>query len=136
MYPVLPLEFVVIGTAVSLQGSAKSRAAWQAIVRSAAVKARGVENWALDSDLAITLFYFPQGEMQGDLDNVVKPILDGLRQCVFIDDSQIERIVAQRFQPEVFSVFQNPTPALVEAMSADGSALYVKVSDDLFEEIR
>lgn len=74
--------------------------------------------------------------MQGDLDNVVKPILDGLRQCVFIDDSQIERIVAQRFQPEVFSVFQNPTPALVEAMSAYGSALYVEVSDDLFEEIR
>lgn len=136
MYPPLPLEFVVYGTAVSLQGSAKSRAEWQGIVRAAAENARGAENWALDSDLAITLFYFPEGAMQGDLDNVVKPILDGLCQCVFIDDSQIERIVAQRFQPDAFSVFQNPTPALVEAMGADGPALYVKVSDDLFEEIR
>lgn len=135
MYPALPLEFVIHGTAVSLQGSSSSRAAWKQLVHETAQEARGPDLWAFDTPLAITLYYFPEGEMQGDIDNIVKPILDGLTKCIFLDDHQIERIVIQKFEPDNIFPFGEPSPALVEAMGAQGAATYVKVSDDPHGEL-
>jgi len=72
--------------------------------------------------------------MRGDLDNVIKPILDGLSRCVYVDDRQIERIVVQKFEPKSVCVLE-PSAALLDAMGADRAANYVKVSDDLHEEL-
>lgn len=135
VYPDLPLEFVIHGTAVSLQSSGHTRAAWKQRVHETAREARGAGLWAFDTPLAITLYYFPEGEMQGDLDNIVKPILDGLSQCIFIDDHLIERIVVQKFEPNNVFPFGDPSPALVEAIGAQGAATYVKVTDDPHGEL-
>jgi Holliday junction resolvase RusA-like endonuclease len=106
MYPDLPLEFVIFGTAISLQGSAAAKANWVGHVRESARKARGGDGWALEVPLAVTLYFFPLGEMRGDLDNVIKPILDGLSRCVYVDDRQIERIVVQKFEPKSVCVLE------------------------------
>jgi len=74
--------------------------------------------------------------MQGDIDNIVKPILDGLSKCIFVDDHQIERIVVQKFEPDKVFAFVNPSPALSEALGAERAALYIKVSGDAYEELR
>ena len=135
MYPELPLEFVIHGIAVSLQGSASARAQWIEHVRETARQARGVERWALGARLAVTLFYFPAVEMQGDLDNIVKPILDGMSRCLFLDDRQIERIVIQRFEPAHLFAFEQPSVALAQAMGAGQAALYVRITGDLHEDL-
>jgi crossover junction endodeoxyribonuclease RusA len=136
VFPNLPLEFVIFGTAISLQASAPTKSAWKNHVRETARLARGLDVWALVDGLAVTLYYFPEGEMQGDIDNIVKPILDGLSQCIFVDDHQIQRIVVQKFEPGKIFAFANPSRALSEALGTESAALYVKVSDDIHGELR
>ena len=46
----------------------------------------------------MTLFYFPEERMQGDVDNVVKLVLDALSRHIYVDDAQVERIVVQKIR--------------------------------------
>ena len=80
--------------------------------------------------MAITLFYFPDSEMQGDVDNIVKPILDALCKHVYQDDRQIERIWVQKFEPEAGFRFSNPSAVLSQAIAGEKPLLFVRVSDD------
>ena len=76
MIPDLPIEFVVRGTAISSQGSPKTIETWKETVKAVGRAAVPAEAWALTERVAVTIFYFPEGQMQGDVDNIVKPILD------------------------------------------------------------
>lgn len=65
----------------------KEEAAWIA-------KAAGAT--LLDGDVSITLRVFRPAK-RGDLDNSIKVILDSLQGIVYANDSQIVRIVAERY---------------------------------------
>jgi Holliday junction resolvase RusA-like endonuclease len=43
-------------------------------------------HFATANPLAITIFYFPREQMEGDLDNIVKPILDALEKHIYMND--------------------------------------------------
>jgi hypothetical protein len=134
--PELPLEIVVRGIPVSLQASTRSRRAWRDTIRFAAEGVIPGGSWALTDRLAVTIFYFAEGQMLGDIDNIVKPILDAMIPNVYVDDSLIDRVVVQRFAPsDVFS-FTDPTPALTEAIVEDGPAVYIRITDDLHEDLQ
>ncbi|MGX7705508.1 RusA family crossover junction endodeoxyribonuclease [Methylobacterium sp. Gmos1] len=127
-----PLEFVILATPRSLQSSNTAREAWKSKVGDAARSriARSREFTFLDRrPLSVTIFYFPPAPMQGDVDNIVKPILDGLRNIAYPDDQVIERVVVQKFEPGVFAEFGSLTHALQEAVAADPPVLYVIVND-------
>jgi crossover junction endodeoxyribonuclease RusA len=132
--PDLPLEFLVHGAAVSLHASSRSRAAWKATV-AAAARAALKGAWALTGRVSITIYYFPKRRRLGDVDNIVKPLLDGMSACIYIDDSQVERIVVQKFEPEYRFPFATPTLALSAAVDAPTSVVYVRVTDDPFEDL-
>jgi hypothetical protein len=72
--PDLPIEFIVEGTAISLQASGQTKAAWKETVKVAGEVAIPGGSWALTERVAITIYYFPEGAMTGDIDNIVKPI--------------------------------------------------------------
>lgn len=74
--------------------------------------------------------------MQGDVDNIVKLILDGMCRHVFVDDRQVERIVIQKFEPGSIFSFSNPTDLLIEAINGQKPVLYIRVSNDPFEDLR
>ena len=74
--------------------------------------------------------------MQGDVDNIVKLVLDGLSNCVFIDDRQIERVVVQKFEPDKIFAFADPSTILLQALNAEHARLYVKITDDIHGELR
>lgn len=133
--PDLPLEFVVRGTAISQQGTSSTREAWKESVRTAARSALPAGAWLLDRPLAVTIFIFPATTMQGDIDNRIKPILDAMVRCVYRDDRLIERLVVQRFEPDSEFAFRSPTAALATAVDAQAPAVYVRVSDDPYEEL-
>ena len=57
-------------------------------------------HFASEGLISVTLFYFPAAEMQGDIDNIVQPILNALKQHIYVDDHQIERILVQKFEPD------------------------------------
>ncbi len=95
-----PVEFTVSGTPVSFQsGNPKSKKAWKKKVLDGARHFVPEHKWASDENLSITIYDFPEEPTQGDVDNVVKLIQDALCPCVVQDDSQITRVVAQRFLP-------------------------------------
>jgi crossover junction endodeoxyribonuclease RusA len=66
-----PLEFVVAGTAVSLQTKRReSLEEWKDRIRAASRTVLPESHFATDDPLAITLYYFPDSDMQGDIDNI------------------------------------------------------------------
>ena len=74
-----PLEFLVEGTPLSLQAKRReSIAQWKLRIMEASRPVPPEGHFASDSPLTITMYYFPPAEMAGDLDNIIKPILDAL----------------------------------------------------------
>lgn len=136
MTPALPIEFIVRGTAISLQASGQTREAWKARIRAAGATVVPPGSWALTDRVAVTIYYFPEGEMVGDIDNIVKPILDAMSPFIYVDDRQVERVVVQKFEPERIFSFSAPSPALVDALAVEGPAVYIRVSENPHEELQ
>ncbi len=131
-----PIEFLVSGTPVSLQAKkSASREAWKQRVKSASLAALPSPHFASSDRLAITLYYLPPERMDGDIDNIVKPILDALSKHIYIDDGQVERVVAQKFEPGNVFTFKAPTARLAEALEAAKPLVYVRISNDPHEEL-
>ncbi len=84
--------------------------------------------------MAVTLYYLPEKPMVGDIDNIVKPILDALSRHLYLDDRQVERVVVQKFEPGAGYQFKQPTAILARAL-AHRPVLYVRVSNNPFEEL-
>ncbi len=80
----------------------------------------------------MTIYFFPQAEMQADIDNCTKPILDALGALIYMDDKQVERIVVQKFEPErPLEIREEPTESLATALAAEVPIVYIKVATDL-----
>ena len=136
MEPEFPIEFVVEGTPVSLQAKRpESRAQWQERVKEASRSKLPLGHWATAGRVAATLFYFPNEPMEGDIDNIVKPVLDALGRHIYIDDKQVERVVVQKFEPGNIFPFAAPSETLEDALLRAKPVLYVRLSDDPFEEL-
>jgi hypothetical protein len=132
-----PIEFLVNGTPVSLQSNnSKAKEQWKARVKDASSVALPKPHLASSDRLAVTIYYLPEEPMQGDIDNIVKLILDGMCKHVFVDDRQVERIVVQKFEPGNIFRFADPSSAIVQALNGEKPILYVRVSNDPFEELR
>ena len=131
--PELPFEFVVHGTAVSHQAKrSKSKSQWRQRIRDEARKALPDGHFALEEPVMVTIYFFPQAEMQADIDNCAKPILDALSQFIYVDDKQVERMVVQKFEPErPLEIRDKPTEFLAEALDAEDPIVYIKVATDL-----
>ncbi|QUS57982.1 RusA family crossover junction endodeoxyribonuclease [Pseudovibrio brasiliensis] len=132
-----PIEFLVKGTPVSLQAKrAEAREEWKEIVKAASTTAIETPHMVSDKILAVTIYYFPEEAMQGDIDNIVKPILDALNRHIYFDDNQVERLVVQKFEPDRVFEFQNVTQTLQDALEGKPPVLYIKISDNPHEELR
>lgn len=130
-----PVEFVVYGTAVSLQASAKSKNAWKADVKTASYDSLPEGHFWYEGRAALTLYYFPSEAMIGDIDNIIKTTQDALNGHILKDDHQIERVVVQRFNPDATFEFTDPSTTLEQALLSQESALYVKLSNDPYEDL-
>jgi len=54
--------------------------------------------------------------MLGDVDNIVKPIMDGLIRIAYLDDNDVERVTVQKFEPQVEWDFASPGEQLAAAL--------------------
>ncbi len=131
-----PLEFLVAGTPVSL--SAKRRESvdlWKRRVVDATRPALPEGHFATKNPMSATLFYFPAAEMAGDIDNIVKPVLDALGKHIYVDDRQVHRVLVQKFEPGNVFGFGAPSPILQDALGSAKPVLYVRLSNDPFEDL-
>lgn len=106
-----PIEFVIRDTPRSHQSkNAKGKELWKRRVgehASAHVRTLRELIFIDDRPLAVTIFYFPPTEMDGDVDNIVKPILDGMLTVIYPGDRLLERVIVQKFEPGIEVVFRN-----------------------------
>lgn len=130
------LEFVVEGTPVSLQAKRrKSLADWKARVANAAREAMPRGYFLTGDPLAITLYYFTAAPLQGDIDNIVKPVLDALCGVIYLDDHQLHRVLVQKFEPGNVFEFKSPSALLTAAIGKAKPTLYIRLSNKPFEEL-
>jgi crossover junction endodeoxyribonuclease RusA len=91
---VLPVEFVVLGTPVTSQGSSDAKRLWMQRVREACEAAANDGAPPLFDEVVLRVAYFYVYAPAGDLDNIVKPIQDALKKVVYDDDLQVVDLVA------------------------------------------
>jgi Holliday junction resolvase RusA-like endonuclease len=130
-----PFEVVLQGTPISLQSKKPvKREAWKRKLADVALERRK-ETYELgfidERPVAITIYYFPAYPMQGDIDNIVKPIIDAMIYVVFPDDQVVERVTVQKFEPDQDWEFQSPSEQLAVALEIEKPVVYVRVDDDL-----
>jgi hypothetical protein len=137
VWPELPIEFNVVGTPVSCQAeNTKARVEWKYKVLAAAQNVVEQGSWAYDETrLSVTMFYFPQGQMQGDLDNIVKLTLDALVPNIYLDDCLIDRVLVQRFSSDDDFSFASPSGTLAAAVALDEPVLYIRIAEVPSEEL-
>lgn len=96
-----PVEFVIRDTPRSHQSpNAKGKELWKRKVGETAdahVKTLRDFFFIDHRPLAATIFYFPPAEMDGDIDNIVKLIIDGMVAIIYPDD----HIAGANHRPEV-----------------------------------
>lgn len=129
-----PLEFFIEATPMSLQASARSKALWRATVRNSAYnRVRETVDWPFLDDwrVAVTIYYFSLIEMEGDVDNIVKPILDGMINVAYLDDRVVERVLVQKFDPGIRRSFADASDVLSDALRRRPPVVYIRVDDDL-----
>lgn len=103
----IPLEFTVAKRPASV--NAGSSAAWQARVENVAQvqKAKklgmtlGPASHAVKSseNVTVKIFFFPANRRYADVDNAIKPTIDGLKKALLRDDRNVQRVIVERFFP-------------------------------------
>lgn len=130
-----PIEFLIRDTPRSHQGqNRQGKELWkQKVGEAASAHVKGLRDFVFidHRPLAATIFYFPPTEMDGDVDNIVKLILDGMITVIYPDDRLLERVIVQKFEPGVVSNFNSLTSTLEEATEADRPVIYIRIDDDL-----
>lgn len=135
-----PFEFYLAGTPISLQGRALSRERWKSQVADAGrQRVAEMAKWSYlePEPLALTIYYFPIAPMGGDIDNIVKPIMDALIGIAYLDDNSIERATVQKFEPAVDWEFSEPSEQLAAALDTATASenptpvVYVHIANDL-----
>lgn len=126
-----PIEIAIEAVPLSLQASARSRQDWKNKIQEVLRARIGGGKWATESPVSVTIFYFPDGRMIGDIDNIVKPILDALMPIVYLDDSQVDRILAQKFESDRAYKIENPSPTLATVLETEQPVVYVRVDNEV-----
>ena len=125
----LPFEFVVDGPPVSQQARRRERVnEWEREVRRAAES-----YWPIDAvpvthpvRLEITHFY---EDVELDVDNVAKPIIDALKGLIFLDDRQVTDLLCRKRDLGRSLRVTNPSSVLAEGLSRDNDFLLVTVME-------
>lgn len=69
--------------------------------------------------------------MTGDVDNIIKPIVDSLCSVIYEDDSQVDRIVVQKFESDRFFRIENPTSELAAVLETEPPIVYIRIDDEV-----
>ena len=130
-----PIEFMIQRTPRSLQSkNAKAKEEWKLVVRQAVkdcIDAQCEFTLLDDRPLAAKILYFSPAPMEGDVDNIVKLILDGMLEVVYFDDKVIERVIVQKIEPGITVEFSSITEKLEQAAGAEPPVVYIRIDDDL-----
>ena len=127
-------DLAVPGVPVSLSTRNSSRKhAWTERVRQHAISTLNGTEFPLLGDLAVSITYFHE-DPPLDVDNMLKPILDGLWPQTIVDDHQVRDVSGSRRDLTKFLAFRNPSSALTRALAWNGPFVYIMIGTPIEEE--
>jgi hypothetical protein len=125
------VEFTVAGEPVSLQTRNKAaKTAWMTLVTQASIAGHPRGSAPYPGAVRVAIYYFSAAPMVGDIDNIVKPILDALCNRVYVDDHQVATVLVRKIEPGQATATTNPSPTLVSALTGMKPLVYIHISDD------
>ena len=80
------------------------------------------------SEVSVLIVYFHEDPTPLDVDNIIKPILDGMSKAVFDDDALVSEVRARKTELRSGFSVDNPSGHLAEALAGTGSFVFVKVA--------
>lgn len=121
-------SFAVIGSPVSQQGSPKSKRQYQTKVAKAASNSV-VSPIKDDERIKIEIDWFSEGfQNKPDVDNIIKLIQDALKGIVFVDDNQVESIVARKYDIlSVIRFLREPLCIIEPLMNGHKEYIFVRI---------
>lgn len=126
-------EFVVDGEPISRQNPdrAGSKRRWQERVNAAARAVLGGDAVPYGGELSVLVVYFYAGRTDRDLDNIAKPILDGMNHVIYHDDGQISHLVLRKTEQAMMSGVPDLPAEVVTRLGRRGreSFVYVRIED-------
>ena len=92
----LPFEFFVVATPVSSQArNRKKRRDWGAEIRARALEAWDPNHSPFSEPIRVQIgYYFRGGSL--DVDNILKAILDGMKDVVYTDDNLVTDLAVKK----------------------------------------
>ena len=75
-------------------------------------------------EVIITTYYTNERK---DVDNVIKPILDGMKNVVYADDRQVFRVTSERVDLSDLTQIDVPSPLLVEAFEQHAEFAHIRL---------
>lgn len=134
-----PWDFTVTGVPASLQGSGVKRADWKRRVAAAASELWPADEPPVEHPLAALVAFFHRGQPV-DVDNMLKPTLDGLIGVTYVEDALVEQVVGVRYDLDRRVRLERLSPVLARAVVAatehGGPFVYVRLNSVLeLEEV-
>ena len=123
-------EFVVEGPPVPLRAAKKNARRYQKWVRT--VRTAAELHWPpgvrpVDSREMVVQISNYHSLVPADIDNIIKPILDGMEGVVYGDDKQVYRVTSERIDL-ARAVIANPSPVLAGALGQFTEFVYVQIA--------
>jgi hypothetical protein len=126
-------DFAVPGVPVSLATRNKARKqAWTQTVRQEASTLKGPQ-FPLLEGVAVGITYFYE-DPPLDVDNMIKPILDGLWPEIILDDSQVQDVSGSRRDLNNVIAIRDPSQQLIRALAWNLPFVYVQIGQPVDEE--
>lgn len=126
-------QFVVDGEPISKQNPDRngSKRRWRERVNAAARAALGEGAVPYGGELSVLVVYFYAGQTDRDLDNIAKPILDGMNDVVYHDDRQIAHLVLRKTEQALMSGVPDLPVEVVTRLGRHGreSFVYIRIED-------
>ena len=113
---------MISGPPLSRQAKRRNLRNWRQDVQNAARATWPEGDLPFIGDVQITIVNFYSGT-SADVDNIPKPILDALKELVYIDDEQVTDIICRKRSLQSELRIENPT--IVEALISGNEFLYI-----------
>jgi hypothetical protein len=127
------LEFVVLGPPISNQQSTAAGkanlATWQGVIAGAVGPLWGTKPILTGELKAVIINFFAGNKPSLDVDNMSKPILDGMQKVVYNNDRQIRQAEITHLKIGAAFSIAGVSKTLVDAIQAGSQFVYVRIED-------
>ena len=125
-------EFAVPGTAISLQ-SKRAKAPWTEKVRQFGTANMDTSLFPILIEVAVTVVFFYDSS-SADVDNILKPVLDGLYPEIILDDSMVNEVIGAKRDVSNGISLRNPPGIIIPLLAGRDPFVYVGIESAMDQE--